>query len=57
MKRIVCGSFVNPVHPQTGRRPDVMRLIRDNMVEAYSWANRGLDALASVKWRGAVQAI
>lgn len=37
MKRIVSGSYVNPVHPRTGKRPELMRLIRENRIEAYSW--------------------
>lgn len=37
MKRIVSGSYINPVHPRTGRRPELMRLIRENRIEAYSW--------------------
>lgn len=37
MKRIVAGSYINPVHPRTGRRPELMRLIRENRIEAYSW--------------------
>lgn len=37
MKRIISGSYINPVHPRTGRRPELMRLIRENRVEAYSW--------------------
>ncbi|MGV0876209.1 CoA-transferase [Martelella sp. FLE1502] len=37
MKRIVSGSFINPVDPATGKRPELMRLIRENRVEAYSW--------------------
>ncbi len=37
MKRIVAGSYINPVDPVTGRRPELMRLIRENRVEAYSW--------------------
>lgn len=37
MKRIVSGSYVNPAHPKTGRRPELMRLIRENRIEAYSW--------------------
>ena len=37
MKRIVSGSFINPVDPATGRRPELMRLIRENKVEAWSW--------------------
>lgn len=37
MKRIVAGSFINPVDPATGRRPELMRLIRENRIEAYSW--------------------
>lgn len=37
MKRIVSGSYVNPLNPATGTRPELMRLIRDNAIEAYSW--------------------
>lgn len=37
MKRIVSGSYINPVDPATGRRPELMRLIRENRIEAYSW--------------------
>src|SRR5580700_11349177 len=37
MKRIVSGSYVNPLNPKTGTRPELMRLIRENLVEAYSW--------------------
>ena len=37
MKRIVSGSYINPVDPQTGKRPELMRLIRENKIEAYSW--------------------
>ena len=37
MKRIVAGSYINPVNPQTGKRPDLMQLIQDNRIEAYSW--------------------
>jgi propionate CoA-transferase len=37
MKRIVAGSYINPVDPATGRRPELMRLIRENRIEAYSW--------------------
>jgi len=37
MKRIVSGSFINPLDPATGRRPELMRLIRENRIEAYSW--------------------
>lgn len=37
MKRIVGGSFINPVDPVTGKRPELMRLIRENKIEAYSW--------------------
>lgn len=37
MKRIVSGSYVNPVNPRTGERPKVMQLIRGNRIEAYSW--------------------
>lgn len=37
MRRIVSGSYVNPVDPATGLRPAVMRLIRENRIEAYSW--------------------
>lgn len=37
LKRVVSGSYVNPVHPVTGKRPEMMHLIRENKVEAYSW--------------------
>ena len=37
LKRIVSGSYVNPAHPRTGGRPELMRLIRENRIEAYSW--------------------
>jgi propionate CoA-transferase len=37
MRRIVSGSYVNPVDPRTGRRPELMRVVRENKVEAYSW--------------------
>lgn len=37
MKRIVSGSFINPVDPVTGKRPELMRLVRENRIEAYSW--------------------
>ncbi|MES0884950.1 CoA-transferase [Roseibium sp. SCP14] len=37
MKRIVGGSYLNPVHPVTGERPKLMQLIQANEVEAYSW--------------------
>ncbi|MBS7698868.1 CoA-transferase [Chelatococcus sp. YT9] len=37
MKRIVTGSYINPVDPVTGRRPELMRLVRENRIEAYSW--------------------
>lgn len=37
MKRIVSGSYVNPLNPATGKRPELMRLIRESAIEAYSW--------------------
>ncbi len=37
MRRIVSGSYVNPAHPVTGKRPELMRVIREGRVEAYSW--------------------
>lgn len=37
MKRVVSGSYINPVDPLTGKRPELMRLIRENRIEAYSW--------------------
>jgi propionate CoA-transferase len=37
MKRIISGSYINPVNPATGKRPELMRLIRENAIEAYSW--------------------
>ncbi|HYZ61219.1 MAG TPA: hypothetical protein VE650_02105 [Acetobacteraceae bacterium] len=32
MKRIVAGSYINPVDPRTGKRPEVMRLIHENAI-------------------------
>ena len=37
MKRIVSGSYINPLNPATGKRPELMRLIHENAIEAYSW--------------------
>lgn len=37
MKRIVSGSYINPVDPATGERPKLMQLIHQNKTEAYSW--------------------
>jgi len=37
MKRIVSGSYINPVHPRTGERPKLMQLIQQDLIEAYSW--------------------
>lgn len=37
MKRVVSGNYLNSVDPETGRRPELMRLIRENLVEAYCW--------------------
>lgn len=37
MRRIISGSYVNPLHPIKRTRPELMRLIRENRVEAYSW--------------------
>jgi propionate CoA-transferase len=37
MKRVVSGSYINPTNPKTGARPELMRLIQNNLVEAYSW--------------------
>jgi len=37
MKRIVSGSFINPVNPATGARPRLMRLVKENKIEAYAW--------------------
>jgi propionate CoA-transferase len=37
MKRIVAGSYINPVNPRTGERPKLMQLIQQNAIEAYSW--------------------
>jgi propionate CoA-transferase len=37
MRRIISGSYVNPLHPTKRTRPDLMRLIRENCIEAYSW--------------------
>lgn len=37
MRRIISGSYVNPMHPTKRTRPELMRLIRENRIEAYSW--------------------
>jgi len=37
MKRIVSGSYINPVNPTTGERPRLMQLVQGNRIEAYSW--------------------
>lgn len=37
MKRIVSGSYINPIDPVTGKRPALMELIQANEIEAYSW--------------------
>ena len=37
MKRIISGSFINPVDPATGERPRLMKMIKADEVEAYSW--------------------
>lgn len=37
MKRVVSGNFINTLDPATGKRPEMMRLIRDDLVEAYCW--------------------
>jgi propionate CoA-transferase len=37
MRRIVSGSYVNPLDPIKRTRPQLMRLIRENRIEAYSW--------------------
>ncbi|GIX28290.1 MAG: hypothetical protein KatS3mg123_2171 [Burkholderiales bacterium] len=47
MKRVVSGSYINPVDHKTGRRPELMRLIRENLIEAYSWPHWGKHALAA----------
>lgn len=37
MKRVVSGNFINSVNPATGKRPEMMRLIKENRIEAYCW--------------------
>ncbi|MDR6775392.1 CoA-transferase [Azospirillum sp. BE72] len=37
MKRVVSGNYLNALDPATGKRPEMMRLIRENRVEAYCW--------------------
>lgn len=37
MKRIISGSYINPINPKTGERPQLTRLIKENRVEAYNW--------------------
>ncbi|OZA92395.1 MAG: propionate CoA-transferase [Azorhizobium sp. 39-67-5] len=37
MRRVISGNLINPLNPRTGRRPELMRLINDNLIEAYTW--------------------
>jgi propionate CoA-transferase len=37
LRRIVSGSYINPIDLTTGKRPELMRIIREELVEAYSW--------------------
>ena len=37
LKRMVCGSYVNPRDPKTGERPKLMSVIHANQIEAYAW--------------------
>lgn len=37
MKRVISGNFINAVDPASGKRPEMMRLIRENKIEAYCW--------------------
>lgn len=37
MKRVVAGNYINPIDPVTGKRPELMRLIKENLTEAYCW--------------------
>lgn len=37
MKRVISGNYINTLDPKTGKRPQMMRLIRENKVEAYCW--------------------
>lgn len=37
MRRIVSGSYINPLNPSTGERPALMKLIQEDRVAAYSW--------------------
>lgn len=37
MRRIISGSYINPINPKTGERPALMQLIQRNEVEAYAW--------------------
>jgi len=37
MRRIVSGSYINPLNPRTGERPKLMQLIQADEIEAYSW--------------------
>jgi len=37
MRRVISGNYINPVHPTTGCRPALMRMINDDAVEAYAW--------------------
>lgn len=37
IKRVISGNYINTLNPTTGRRPEMMRLIRENLIEAYCW--------------------
>ena len=37
MKRVISGNYINTLDPKTGKRPQMMRLIRENKVQAYCW--------------------
>jgi propionate CoA-transferase len=36
MKRVISGSYTNAVNPTTGKRQEIIRLIKENQIEAYS---------------------
>ncbi|EEA94874.1 CoA-transferase [Pseudovibrio sp. JE062] len=38
LRRIMAGSMLNPVHPETGERPKLMQMIQNNEIECFSWA-------------------
>lgn len=45
MKRIISGSYTNALNPATGKRQEVIRLIKENQIEGY-----GMPIGATMHW-------